>query len=424
MANKQIIKDLVNSNDLEYFSSINEENTWLNGYNKESYLKLLERTIPSINNEEWRYTKITDALNQYFLKAKENKTLPNNFKTNKYDNNEDFCIYFSNGVYYHHGKLPPYINTLKISKNHTHFEDKIYNSNKVNDCLINDLNTILLSDMISIETKSNQKIDNVIRIINLSHKDSVLCPRVSINLASNSSLKIFEHHQTQESSVLNNSIDIHLDKDSTLDYFRIIDKQVQSHDLTSQRIKIGENSSVNLFSLDSGADTSRSNIDVALEGDNSAITINGLYTPSENLHSGNQLKINHIANKTKSSLDFRGILDDQSAGVFFGKVKVDKTSSQTIANMSNHNLLLSEYAKVSSKPILEIYNDDVECSHSSTSGNLDDDKIFYIKSRGIDEKSAKAFLVQSFAAKIINKITNTNMRQIFNTHLLHSLKIN
>ena len=193
MANKQIIKDLVNSNDLEYFSSINEENTWLNGYNKESYLKLLERAIPSINNEEWRYTKITDALNQYFLKAKENKTLPNNFKTNKYDNNEDFCIYFSNGVYYHHGKLPPYINTLKISKNHTHFEDKIYNSNKVNDCLINDLNTILLSDMISIETKSNQKIDNVIRIINLSHKDSVLCPRVSINLASNSSLKIFEH---------------------------------------------------------------------------------------------------------------------------------------------------------------------------------------------------------------------------------------
>ena len=194
----------------------------------------------------------------------------------------------------------------------------LYDQAQNNYCFaINDLNTILLSDMISIETKSNQKIDNVIRIINLSHKDSVLCPRVSINLASNSSLKIFEHHQTQESSVLNNSIDIHLDKDSTLDYFRIIDKQVQSHDLTSQRIKIGENSSVNLFSLDSGADTSRSNIDVALEGDNSAITINGLYTPSENLHSGNQLKINHIANKTKSSLDFRGILDDQSAGVFF-----------------------------------------------------------------------------------------------------------
>ena len=92
--------------------------------------------------------------------------------------------------------------------------------------------------------------------------------------------------------------------------------------------------------------------------------------------------------------------------------------------MSNQNLLLSDYAKISTKPILEIYNDDVECSHSATSGNLDDEKIFYIKSRGIDEESAKKFLVQSFAAKIINKITLTNMRETFNNYLLKSLKIN
>ena len=92
MANKQIIKDLVNSNDLEYFSSINEENTWLNAYNKESYLKLLERAIPSINNEEWRYTKISEAVNQFFLKAKENKTLPYEFN----DDESFWCFLFFN----------------------------------------------------------------------------------------------------------------------------------------------------------------------------------------------------------------------------------------------------------------------------------------------------------------------------------------
>ena len=423
MANERIIKELVSPNDLDYFSTINQENSWLNGYNKESYLKLLERPIPSNKKEEWRYTKISEAVNQFFLKAKENKTLSYVFDKNE-SIDDDIHIYFYNGTYYHQGELPSYITTLKISQDHPYFESKIYDDNKIKDCLINDLNTILLSDMLSIETKNNQKIDKMIRIINLSHKDCALSPRISVKLASNSSLKVFEHHQASESSVLNNNIDIHLEENSTLDYFKLIDKQIHSHDLTSQKINIGENSCVNLFSLDSGADTSRSNIDVELNGDNSAIVINALFTPSEALHSGNQLKINHNAKGTKSSLDFRGILDDSSAGVFFGKVKVHKNSSQTIANMSNQNLLLSDYAKISTKPILEIYNDDVECSHSATSGNLDDDKIFYIKSRGIDEKSAKMFLVQSFAAKIIDKIKHANMRETFNNHLLKSLKIN
>ena len=79
MANERIIKELMNPNDLDSFSSINQENTWLNGYNKESYLKLLERPIPSNKNEEWRYTKISEAVNQFFLKAKENKNLQNIF---------------------------------------------------------------------------------------------------------------------------------------------------------------------------------------------------------------------------------------------------------------------------------------------------------------------------------------------------------
>jgi Fe-S cluster assembly protein SufD len=423
MANERIIKELMNPNDLDSFSSINQENAWLNGYNKESYLKLLERPIPSNKNEEWRYTKISEAVNQFFLKAKENKTLPYEFNDDE-SFDDDIRIYFYNGTYFHQGELPAYITTLKISQDHPYFESKIYDGNKSNDCLINALNTVLLTDMLSIETKSNQKIDKMIRIINLSHKDSALCPRISVNLAKNSSIKIFEHHQSSESSVLNSNIDIQLEENSTLDYFRLIEKQTQSHDLSSQKINIGENSRVNLFCLDSGADTSRSNIDVELDGDNSAININALFTPSEALHSGNQLKINHNAKGTKSSLDFRGILDDSSAGVFFGKVKVHKNSSQTTANMSNQNLLLSDYAKISTKPILEIYNDDVECSHSATSGNLDDEKIFYIKSRGIDEESAKKFLVQSFAAKIINKITHANMRETFNNHLLKSLKIN
>ena len=173
MANERIIKELVSPNDLDYFSTINQENSWLNGYNKESYLKLLERPIPSNKKEEWRYTKISEAVNQFFLKAKENKILSYEFDKNESIDN-DIQIYFYNGTYYHQGELPSYITTLKISHDHPYFESKIYDDNKVKDCLINDLNTILLSDMLSIETKNNQKIDKMIRIINLSHKDCAL----------------------------------------------------------------------------------------------------------------------------------------------------------------------------------------------------------------------------------------------------------
>jgi Fe-S cluster assembly protein SufD len=112
-------------------------------------------------------------------------------------------------------------------------------------------------------------------------------------------------------------------------------------------------------------------------------------------------------------MDYRGIIRDNSTGVFGGTVYVDKNAQKTQSDMTNRNLLLSNNARINTKPVLEIYNEDVQCSHSATSGHLDYDKIFYIQSRGVCKKEARDMLIQSFADEFINKITNRRIRDAF-----------
>ena len=153
-------------------------------------------------------------------------------------------------------------------------------------------------------------------------------------------------------------------------------------------------------------------------GKKSEISYSALFTPNNDLHSGNQIKINHEASDTKSNIKVRGVLQDQSNGVFYGKIKVNENVIKTSAFMENKNLLLSDDASISSKPILEIYNDDTECSHSATSGSIDKEKLFYLKTRGIDEVEAKSFLINSFIEEISGEIRNKKIQDAFTRYLL------
>ena len=140
------------------------------------------------------------------------------------------------------------------------------------------------------------------------------------------------------------------------------------------------------------------------------------------MHIDNQLKIKHIGEKCQSYLDYRGILKDQSTGVFGGVIYVDQEAANTQSNMTNRNLLISDYARINTKPVLEIYNEDVQCSHSATSGRLDEEKLFYIKSRGIEESDAMNILIQSFAGELVEKIKHSQMKRTFQEYLFQKLQ--
>ena len=139
-------------------------------------------------------------------------------------------------------------------------------------------------------------------------------------------------------------------------------------------------------------------------------------------HPGNlgdyNLKMNHLAKKTLSNQFFRGILEKYSQASFTGLVKIEKGCSDSKSQQANNNLLLSEKAQVNSDPQLEIYCNDVECSHGSTVGQFDEDTLFYLRSRGISEEYAKRMLLEAFYADILNRINNLNIQSIIKENII------
>jgi len=396
---------------------------WLKNVKKKAFSRFKTQNIPSKKHEEWRYTNVEPLIQKCFeLVAK--KSISNLKKDNSFTQTHDdnnIFIYYANGEFCFADNLPPYIKTLRSSEDQVNLETLLNFENEKKYSPFSDLNTLLLSDVLIIETLKNQNIDATIHIIICSDIEQNITPRLQIKLRENSSIRIFEHCLSSNSCVINSLTEINCEKNSRLDYFKIIDEQEYGYHLNLSNIRLAKSSSFNFFSWDSGANISRNNINVDLMAENASVNLNTLFSPREKLHIDNQLKIKHFAEKCESSLDYRGILKDQSTGVFGGEIYVDPGATDTQSDMKNRNLLLSDDARINTKPVLEIYNEDVQCTHSATSGCLEEEKIFYIKSRGIKASDAMNILIQSFASELVEKIKNSQMKRIFQEYLVKNL---
>jgi Fe-S cluster assembly protein SufD len=158
------------------------------------------------------------------------------------------------------------------------------------------------------------------------------------------------------------------------------------------------------FSFATGGSLARTNIYTSLDGDAATCTLNGLYLTDGTQHIDNQTSIEHIAPNCPSHEVYKGVLDGRSHGVFNGKVYVHPEAQKTDGKQSNNNLLLSPSARVDTKPQLEIFADDVKCTHGATVGRLDEVAMFYLNSRGIGRDTARTLLTYAFAADVLETI--------------------
>jgi Fe-S cluster assembly protein SufD len=163
-------------------------------------------------------------------------------------------------------------------------------------------------------------------------------------------------------------------------------------------------------SLSLGASLVRNDVDTLFRDEGGELALNGLYVLHGQQHCDNHTFIDHARPNCTSRELFKGILDGKSQGIFYGMILVRKDAQKTNARQTNKNLLLSKEAFADSTPGLEILADDVKCSHGSTVGQLDEDAIFYLRSRGIDEETARAMLTYAFASEIINSVKVASMR--------------
>jgi Fe-S cluster assembly protein SufD len=186
--------------------------------------------------------------------------------------------------------------------------------------------------------------------------------------------------------------------------------------VSTEQVAQEKNSNFSINTITLNGTLVRNNLNIEVDGPNCETHLNGVYLLKENQHVDNHTVVDHKAPQCESHELYKGVIDDKATAVFNGKVFVRKDSQKINAFQSNANVLLSDDASVNSKPELEIYADDVKCSHGSTTGQLNEEAVFYLRARGISEKSARHLMVSAFIEDVISKIENEEV-----TNFTHSI---
>ena len=225
--------------------------------------------------------------------------------------------------------------------------------------------------------------------------------------------------------------DIVLEAGSRLHLIRISDAGAEAHRLTRINLHITRDACADVVAVDLGGRLSRHDLNVDLAEPGAAIHIHGLYAPAGQGHIDNHTRIEHRAPHCISREQFRGIARDKARGVFNGMIRVHKDAQKTDSEQRIANLILSPGAEINAKPELEIYADDVKCAHGATFGQLDDEALFYLRSRGLPESTARALLTWTFAHEVLqhirledvrSRVTKRLLRQLPNTEQLEALQ--
>ncbi len=236
-------------------------------------------------------------------------------------------------------------------------------------------------------------------------------PRVKINIAENISAKIIEIFASPQANIINAVIAFNLKSGARLDYTKIQAENLNSFHIGRTHILLDTQSHAQAFTLSKGSRLARSDIFVTFQAEHASCDLYGLSYSKDRQHLDHHTVIHHAVGHCKSNEFYKSILDEKSRVVFNGKVIVKPNAHQTETSQINNNILLSSEAEIDTKPELEIYHDDVKCTHGATIGQLDDQALFYLRSRGLSEASARAILLQAFGMPVLNKISDEKLRE-------------
>ncbi len=278
------------------------------------------------------------------------------------------------------------------------------------------LNSAFVSDGAVVRIAKEFEVDRPIHILFVSdgaaHKTQVN-PRTLIIAERHSKATVIESYvSTSEASYFTNAVTEVLAEDgANLSHMKIQRESAQAFHVGTIEAEQKRDSHYQSFSFATGAALSRTNIYTTLDGEGAGATLNGLYMLDGEQHCDHQTKIEHAQPNCFSRELYKGVLDDASHGVFNGKVYVDPIAQKTDGKQTNKVLLLSERAQVDTKPQLEIFADDVKCTHGATVGRVDEAAAFYMKSRGINKELARRLLTYAFAAEVLETIEVDAVRE-------------
>lgn len=274
---------------------------------------------------------------------------------------------------------------------------------------VESLNDAFFDDGVVIDVGDGVRFDQPVYVVHqwsAGAGNSMSHPRIFVRVGRNSQCTLIEHYlgAADSETFTNAVVSLELGPGARLAHYRLQQEAVRSFHIGTVRAHLDRDSRYTCQDVALGASLSRTQITATLAGSGAEATLRGLFFPSGSQHLDTYTLVDHAAPHTVSSEEYRGVADGRGRGVYRGKVVVRKDAQKIDSRQSSRNLLLSPTAEIDTRPELEIYADDVKCSHGATTGQLDATAFFYLRSRGLSEQDARALLIRAFAESILATI--------------------
>jgi Fe-S cluster assembly protein SufD len=399
---------------------------WFTEYRRKGMQVFQEIGFPGGNIESWKGTQLEKILHNNYV-------FSNDFEINpKFDIGKIFhceihnfeSLFFScyNGKYlYETHPLTTFENGIIVGSIHQaliEYPDLVkqyYGTAALLNNGLLALNAALAQDGLFVYIPDDTICETPMQLVNIIDNDKGLFTQTRnlIVLGKNSKLTFLQCDDSllDKNSFKNSVTEVIIDESSHFEHYKLQNKDISSNLINTSFFNIAKQAHLDTSIITFNAGNIRNEIIVNLNGKQAQANLSGLYLIDKTQKVDNQILVNHNAPDCLSNQSFKGILDDDAEAIFNGHIYVAVDACKTEAYQSNKNILLTDKASIMSKPFLEIYNDDVRCSHGSTTGQLDTDALFYLQSRGICEKNARLLLMYAYADEIVRKIQVERLRK-------------
>ena len=380
---------------------------------KKAFTSFMSKGFPTTKDEEWKYTSLKKIVNKEY-------TIENTGEIIDSSTVEKYSLGFDNKIIFSDGKLIGSPNIKGVSING--FSN--FGSNTTDSIL--QLNKALAQNGFTISVDKNTVLESPIEILFFATTENNFSQyRNLISVGDNTEVKFVERIQTlnDSASMVNHFTQIHCAKNTKVEYNKIQNNTPESRLIDTVNVYQEQDSTCDINTLIFGGSFTRNNLNFEQNSSNCESNMNGVSVLDDNQLADNHTFVDHKSAHCRSNEMYKGVYLGHSKGVFNGKIMVRPDAQKIDAFQSNNNLLLSDNSTIDSKPQLEIYADDVKCSHGCTIGQLDEKALFYMRSRGIGIEEAKAVLTYAFASEAIENISVEEVKLLAQKLLAHKLNV-
>jgi len=403
------------------YNELEGKSTNLSAFQHENWKTFSGMGIPALKHEEWKYVPVKKMFKEEMQFSVEQTSLDNSFiQSSLLPGTEDFnYIVFFNGRFQETLSVVKEKDALIIKSLETaagdgdaeFVENNLGHSHAYHPDGVNALNGAFAAGGVFIKIKKGSLIAAPLMIYHFVDSSNGLQfaqPRILVNVEANAEVTIVETYinKGDGESLTNEVVEICTERDSVTRYIKLQNEGKLSNHAGTTHVRQLERSNTHAVTITLDGGVVRNNLNMVMEDEHAESHMYGLYLLKGNTLADNHTIVDNRMPHCESNELYKGIMDDQSIGVFNGKIFVRKDAQKTNAYQYNKNILIGEQASANTKPQLEIFADDVKCSHGCTIGKLDEDALFYLRARGISEKKAKALLLHAFASDILVQIEN------------------